>query len=70
MSSASGLDVARMTRLPVLVILYDGELPKVNDWVEAVGTLETVKEGDYEYIALHLSSLTVLEERGAEYVSH
>jgi len=50
--------------------LYDGEMPKLNDWIEVVGTAEKVKENDTEYIVLMASEVTVLEERGAEFVSN
>ncbi len=50
-------------------ILYDGELPKLNDWVEATGKVEVIKGDPFDYIALRLSKLTVMEVRGAEFVS-
>ncbi|QIB68808.1 hypothetical protein Ami103574_05500 [Aminipila butyrica] len=43
--------------------------PQENDWVEAVGVLETVEEDGYTYLRLSLSSLTVLPTRGAEFVN-
>jgi zinc transport system permease protein len=43
--------------------------PKQDDWVEAVGTLKTYTEDGYPYLYLALSSLTVLDERGAEFVT-
>ncbi|MDR0730361.1 MAG: metal ABC transporter permease [Treponema sp.] len=43
--------------------------PNVNDWVEATGVLGYYEEDGYPYLYLALSSLTVLDERGAEYVT-
>jgi len=43
--------------------------PNENDWVEAVGTLESYDEDGYAYLRLRLDSLTVKTERGAEFVS-
>jgi uncharacterized membrane protein YcgQ (UPF0703/DUF1980 family) len=43
--------------------------PAVDDWVEAVGVLDYYEEDGYPYLYLALSSLTVLDERGAEYVT-
>lgn len=49
-------------------VIWDGNYPNQNDWVEATGVLETYKEDDSEYLRLRLSSLTVLTTRGAENV--
>jgi hypothetical protein len=43
--------------------------PNDDDWVEAVGVLATYEEDGYPYLYLALSSLTVLDERGAEFVT-
>jgi len=43
--------------------------PEINAWVEATGVLKTYEEDDYQYLYLDLSSLYVLNTRGAEYVS-
>jgi hypothetical protein len=43
--------------------------PEENDWVEAVGVLGTYEEDDYPYLCIALSSLTVKQERGAEFVA-
>jgi len=51
-------------------ILYDGDFPKLNDWIEVMGKIEFIKEDDAEYVALRLSKLTVLDVRGAETVSN
>jgi uncharacterized membrane protein YcgQ (UPF0703/DUF1980 family) len=48
---------------------WDNDYPNQNDWVEAVGVLEEYEEEDGTYIRLALSSLTVLPERGADYVT-
>jgi uncharacterized membrane protein YcgQ (UPF0703/DUF1980 family) len=47
-----------------------GEYPQVDEWVEATGVLKTYDEDGYPYLYIALSSLDVLEERGAEYVTH
>jgi uncharacterized membrane protein YcgQ (UPF0703/DUF1980 family) len=43
--------------------------PDIDEWVEAVGTLKTYEEDGYPYLYLALSSLNVLDERGAEFVT-
>jgi uncharacterized membrane protein YcgQ (UPF0703/DUF1980 family) len=43
--------------------------PKVDDWVEAAGELKYYDEDGYPYLYLALSSLKVLNKRGAEFVS-
>jgi uncharacterized membrane protein YcgQ (UPF0703/DUF1980 family) len=43
--------------------------PKEDDWVEAVGVLDSYEEDGYPYLYLALSSLTVKQERGAEFVT-
>lgn len=50
-------------------VAWDGELPQEDDWCEAVGVLETYEENGYQYLRLSLTSLTIKDERGAEYVS-
>lgn len=49
-------------------VAWDGGYPEADDWVEIVGVLEQYEEDGYEYLRLNLSSLRVLETRGAEYV--
>ncbi len=49
---------------------YDGNNPKRNDWIEAVGKVEVVKEAGYINIVLNLDKLTVLDVRGAEIVTN
>ena len=49
-------------------IIYEGEMPEINDWVEAIGKVEVVKVGNDDSARLHLSVLTVKNERGAEFV--
>ena len=49
-------------------VAWDGGYPEADDWVEVVGVLEQYEEDGYEYLRLNLSSLKVLETRGAEYV--
>jgi zinc transport system permease protein len=43
--------------------------PKEDDWVEAVGQLKSYVEDDYPYLYIALTSLNVLDERGAEFVT-
>ncbi|MDR3303565.1 MAG: hypothetical protein LBS86_04050 [Treponema sp.] len=43
--------------------------PNDEDWVEAVGTFGSYEEDGYPYYCISLSSLKILDERGAEYVS-
>jgi uncharacterized membrane protein YcgQ (UPF0703/DUF1980 family) len=43
--------------------------PNIDDWVEAIGVLKTYEENGYPYLYLALSELTVLDKRGAEYVT-
>jgi uncharacterized membrane protein YcgQ (UPF0703/DUF1980 family) len=43
--------------------------PTVDEWVEATGELKYYEEEGYPYLYLALSSLTVLDTRGAEFVS-
>jgi hypothetical protein len=45
------------------------DYPEIDDWVEAVGVLKTYDEDGYPYLYLSLLSLTVKDERGAEFVS-
>lgn len=47
----------------------DIEWPEVDVWVEVVGTIEHLVDGDYEFMIVRLNSLTVKEERGAETVT-
>jgi len=55
-------------QLQGIEVIWDGEYPKNNDWVEAVGVLETYEEDGQMYVHLNLSSLKKLSKRGAEYV--
>ncbi|MCL1905414.1 MAG: hypothetical protein FWG06_00220 [Clostridiales bacterium] len=48
--------------------MYDGERPEPNDWIEVVGTIEMVDFTYGQYVALRLSKLTVMDERGQELV--
>jgi zinc transport system permease protein len=47
----------------------EGIYPDVDDWVEATGILQTYEEDDYPYLYLALSNLSVLDVRGAEFVT-
>jgi uncharacterized membrane protein YcgQ (UPF0703/DUF1980 family) len=44
--------------------------PEEDDWVEAVGVLDSYYEDGYPYLYLALESLKVMEERGLETVLH
>jgi uncharacterized membrane protein YcgQ (UPF0703/DUF1980 family) len=44
------------------------DYPSQDDWVEAVGVLTEYEEDGSQYLRLALTSLTVLDTRGAEYV--
>jgi zinc transport system permease protein len=50
-------------------VAWNGAFPQEDDWVEAVGELSAYQEDGYSYLYLVLSSLRVLENRGAEFVS-
>ena len=50
-------------------VTWEGEWPEEDDWCEAVGILEIYEINGLKYLRLVLSSLTVLEERGAEFVN-
>ena len=55
-----------------LEVLWDDPAavyPAENDWVRAVGTLEQYQEDDISYLRLRLLTLTVLPERGQEFIS-
>ena len=47
----------------------DATYPAENDWVRAVGVLESYTEDGAEYLQLRLITLDVLEERGLEFVT-
>ncbi len=51
-------------------VVWDGEIPPQDSWVEVEGTLVTFedKEGN-QFLQLKLDSLTVMKERGKEFVS-
>jgi hypothetical protein len=46
-------------------LVYPGE----GDWVEATGVLGAYEEDGYPYLCIALSSLKVMDERGAEFVT-
>jgi hypothetical protein len=60
---SAGFEVAWEPPLPA-------DYPEADDWVEAAGVLKTYEEDGYPYLYLSLVSLTVKDERGAEFVSH
>lgn len=47
----------------------EGEWPNEDDWCEVVGVLEEYEENGTKYLRLVLTSLNVLDERGAESVT-
>ncbi|MDD4565591.1 MAG: hypothetical protein PHE79_09005 [Eubacteriales bacterium] len=49
-------------------VVWSGDYPNKNDWVEVIGVLEEFEEDGYKYLRLNLSSLVVLDTRGEEYV--
>jgi putative membrane protein len=51
-------------------VRWNGGYPAVDDWVEVTGTIEEEDyEGGYKILYVSVTSLTVKEERGAEYVA-
>ncbi|MCL1895212.1 MAG: hypothetical protein FWG03_01550 [Clostridiales bacterium] len=52
-----------------LEVAWDKGYPEQNDWVEVVGVLEDYEDNGNNYLRLALSSLTVLDVRGAEVVT-
>jgi len=50
-------------------VIWDGEYPNVNDWVQAVGILEIYEEAGSKFLRLKLSQLNVLGVRGEENVT-
>ncbi|MCL1975124.1 MAG: hypothetical protein FWG61_03040 [Firmicutes bacterium] len=49
-------------------ILYDGEMPEINDWIEVIGQIEVVQVENKDAVRVRVSQLTVKDERGAEFV--
>lgn len=53
-------------------VIWDDEsnvdYPEDDEWVEASGILEKYEEDGFDYLRVRLTSLTVLKERGDEYV--
>ena len=49
-------------------VTWDQGWPEEDDWCAVTGVLEIYTEEGQEYLRLALTSLTVLDERGAEYV--
>jgi uncharacterized membrane protein YcgQ (UPF0703/DUF1980 family) len=45
------------------------EYPRQDDWVEAAGELKSYEKDGYSYLYIALSSLRVLDTRGAEFVT-
>lgn len=49
-------------------VVWDTEYPALDSWVQAEGTVEEYVENDLKYLRVRLSSLKVLDKRGAETV--
>lgn len=51
-------------------VRWDGEWPRVDDWVEVEGVLREERyDSGYKLLYVDVTSLTVKDERGAEYVA-
>lgn len=50
-------------------IIWNGETPSPNDWVKVTGDVEYVEHWGMQYLALNVTSLDILSERGEEYVT-
>ncbi|MDR1058998.1 MAG: hypothetical protein LBL43_05565 [Treponema sp.] len=50
-------------------VAWDRPYPQEDEWVEAVGVLDSYDEDGYPYLYLDLASLVVKEERGKEFVT-
>ena len=50
-------------------IVWDGDYPKFNDWVEVAGTVEPFHEQGFETVRMIATSLTKLPYRGDENVA-
>jgi hypothetical protein len=64
----SGMAARAQQKPPLLLRTH--AYPNEDDWVEAIGTLKAYEEDGYPYLYIDLTSLTILEERGAEFVTH
>lgn len=51
------------------LLKYTGEAPEDHAWIRVTGTPELVKDGPFTHLYLHVMSLEVKEERGAEFVA-
>ena len=47
-------------------VIFGGEYPEANDWVELIGIFEEYEENDMQYFRIRAASLTVMDERGNE----
>lgn len=47
---------------------YEGTMPEPDDWIEVIGVLESYELDGQEYLRIRANSVTVKEERGAEFV--
>lgn len=51
-------------------VVYDGKMPKDDDWVKVTGILEQYGSDDHKHLQVNCKSIEVLDERGQEQVSH
>lgn len=52
------------------VLLPENQKPAIDDWVEVTGTLTTIEADGYQYLAVEVTNIQVLAERGEEFVSN
>jgi uncharacterized membrane protein YcgQ (UPF0703/DUF1980 family) len=52
-----------------LEFIWDGEIPKDNEWIEVVGVLDEYTEYGDVYLTLRALSVEVLDKRGEEFVT-
>lgn len=50
-------------------VVWDNDYPELNDWVEVIGILESYMENGRPYLRIQVTSLRILDERGAETVT-
>jgi hypothetical protein len=63
----AGFEVAWQN--PKAAVKVNKTYPQEDEWVEAVGILESYVEDEYPYLIIRLASLNVKRERGAEFVT-
>jgi zinc transport system permease protein len=65
----AGFEVSWGPRVPGSTAPQKKAYPRQDEWVRALGTLQIYEENGYPYLYLLLSSLSVLDTRGAEFVT-